>query len=503
MAGSLDALADLLSRLRIDGDAVLILKELKTALLSLPIDDLEGLTRNVSLAPVFDRLNSSDKQQIGLACDLLTSMLTSLPPNCIMPQFQTELHRGLLHPEPFVKEMVLKQIKRCVQQQAFLDNGRDIAMITVRLIGDDNLSVAKHASEVVVDLNKTVTGFNLIFAPSVVCQMKDLLAKNDTVRFRMHEVIVKIATHSTQGLTKCEEWDLLSYILNEYQLNDILIQLNCLELLSDLAMAEHSLYFLETKGVINDLEKLLQQESMNGVSGFLLPGLIKFFGNMAHVRPKEVCEKHPSFINMLFKFIDSNDHTLLLIAIETVSMIGATVDGKITLEKMREMMKNYTKKLGTAIVNAPSELRVKAMNAASILLDLKVQDQTTDMLSLTELWFSWLASEPMQLLLNLCRQPFADIRCAALGILRSLAHQSWGQQKMSLYPGFLEYILDRNTEGDKEGKDLKFEIISILVSSPTSQEIFGTNGMLKLKEYYKQGPYYVFAHAEVAVDGAS
>lgn len=68
--------------------------------------------------------------------------------------------------------------------------------------------------------------------------------------------------------------------------------------------------------------------------------------------------------------------------------------------------------------------------------------------------------------------------------------------------GFLEYLLDRKTETDKTGKELKYEFIAELVHSPFSKEVFDKPIHLRLREYEREGPFYVQAEAAVAFEGA-
>ena len=60
---------------------------------------------------------------------------------------------------------------------------------------------------------------------------------------------------------------------------------------------------------------------------------MKFFGNIAHQQPKEICGRFQVFINMVFGLVDSEDISLRVIAIETLCFIGESSEGKLTLEK--------------------------------------------------------------------------------------------------------------------------------------------------------------------------
>lgn len=66
--------------------------------------------------------------------------------------------------------------------------------------------------------------------------------------------------------------------------------------------------------------------------------------------------------------------------------------------------------------------------------------------------------------------------------------------------GFLEYLLDRKTEIEKQGHELKYEIIKNLSLSQTSKDNLGIDYYEKLVKYTKQGPFYSESHVEVSYE---
>ena len=66
--------------------------------------------------------------------------------------------------------------------------------------------------------------------------------------------------------------------MNELHKDDILLQLNCLELLSDLAITEHGLLYLDQEGIVGKLETLMQTTENDPLASFLIPGEFKRFG---------------------------------------------------------------------------------------------------------------------------------------------------------------------------------------------------------------------------------
>lgn len=69
-------------------------------------------------------------------------------------------------------------------------------------------------------------------------------------------------------------------------------------------------------------------------------------------------------------------------------------------------------------------------------------------------------------------------------------------------PGFVEYIVDRSVEPDKVSKEAKYELVKALANTKTIAQIFGNQHYLRLREYLREGPYYVKAVSTMATEGA-
>lgn len=65
---------------------------------------------------------------------------------------------------------------------------------------------------------------------------------------------------------------LIQQIVNEVQSEDILVQLNAIEMVSDLALSPHGLIFLDQQGVLSRLEEMMVGLNNNPMMGLLLPG---------------------------------------------------------------------------------------------------------------------------------------------------------------------------------------------------------------------------------------
>ena len=182
--------------------------------------------------------------------------------------------------------------------------------------------------------------------------------------------------------------------------------------------------FLESQGVLQKLELLLKESRNDPFADVLTPALIKFFGNIAHLRPKQMIVQHTGFLDCLLEMTDSNDLVHKVVAFETIGYIGVSLEGKTALNDLGNKFANSLDKLENLVQDAPTELRIRGMNAFASLVKLDKENQRPEMLAITEAWFSCgLGSKPLGLLAGLVRQPFPELRLAAYQILANIAKQ--------------------------------------------------------------------------------
>ena len=66
-------------------------------------------------------------------------------------------------------------------------------------------------------------------------------------------------------------------------------------------------------------------------------GLVKFFGNLAVTdSPQQVCETYPAFQNKVFEMALDQDPVMTGVALDTLGLLGSTVEGKQVLQKTGE-----------------------------------------------------------------------------------------------------------------------------------------------------------------------
>lgn len=104
----------------------------------------------------------------------------------------------------------------------------------------------------------------------------------------------------------------------------------------------------------------------------------------------------------------------------------------------------------------------------------------------------------MVFLLNFCRNPFPDIKTAALTLLKVLVTPHWGRKALAETAGFVEFLMDRNVEFDKDAIHEKYKII-VMLSESTN--VFDAATLGQLKKYAQQGAFYVEGVVDVVTEG--
>ncbi|CAG12429.1 unnamed protein product, partial [Tetraodon nigroviridis] len=444
------------------------LQLLKTALLAIPVSALRDSVSGQRFNVIFALLNSDRREQVELCVDILERILVALSPVCLVQNYRAELQAGLGHPQDTVKVLALTQIGRIVEHPDAATevlNNREVLQAVINCIREEKIAVAKQAIQSLSKLSHSKPGLDALFQSDLLTVMKDVMATSDIVRYRIYELVVEISSASPVSLGYCANSSFISQLLGELTGDDVLVRATAIEMVTTLARSQHGRQYLAQQGIMDKIANMIRGAETDPFSSLYLPGLVKFFGNLAIMdSPQQVCESYPAFQHKVFEMALDPDPVMNGVALDTLGLLGSTVEGKQVLQK--------------------------------------TEQQTEDLLALTESWFHLLSKQPMDMIRNISSQPFPELHCGALRIFTAIAAQPWGQKLMVSTPSFMEFVLDRSTGQTKEAKDAKFELVGSLVSSSTAASILGSQHYISLKAYLREGPYYVSAVASVSTEGA-
>uniref|UniRef100_A0A8C2XBR0 26S proteasome non-ATPase regulatory subunit 5 n=1 Tax=Cyclopterus lumpus TaxID=8103 RepID=A0A8C2XBR0_CYCLU len=473
------------------------LQSLKTALLSIPLSALRDSVSGQRFNVIFSLLLSNEREQVELCVEILERILLALSPVSLAQNYRVELQGGLTHPNETVKILAVTQICRMVghpEAATEILNNHDILGAVINCIGEENMAVAKQAIKSLSKLSHSKPGLDMLFHSDLLKVMKDVMATSDIVRYRIYELVVEISSVSPISLGYCANSSFISQLIGELTGDDPLIRATAIEMVTTLAHSQHGRQYLAQQGIMDKLSNMIRGAETDPFSSLYLPGLVKFFGNLALMdSPQQVCETYPAFQNKVFEMALDPAPAMIGVALDTLGLLGSTVEGKQVLQKSGEKFKAVLTRMSKLASFGATELRVRSLDAISQLLTLQPEEQTDDLLALTESWFHLLSNQPMDMIRNISTQPFPELHCGALGYLCKL---------MISTPSFMEFVLDRSLGRTKDAKDAKFELVGSLVGSSTAAEILGSQYYIRLKTYLREGPYYVTAVATVGTEGA-
>ncbi|TRY95030.1 hypothetical protein DNTS_004673 [Danionella cerebrum] len=355
---------------------------------------------------------------------------------------------------------------------------------------DDSVKVLAltQAIATLLKLSQTKAGLDALFRSDLLNKLKDVMLASDVIRYRVYELVVEASSASPVSLGYCANSGLISQMLGELIGDDVLIRISEQNPYLDLSLSPQS-------DGDRDGEQSGSEPTWPPAPGSA-GRLVKFFGSLAIVEsPQQVCEKYPVFLEVVFSMVMNLEPTLTPVALDTLGVLGGTVEGK-------QKFLSVLKQMSAVVSDGATELRVRCLEALAQLLTLPVEQQTEDLLLLTESWFKSLSPEPLGMIQSISTQPFAELHCSALRILIAIGSQPWAQEQMARTPGFMEWVLDRSAGKGKQVKECKFELVAALLSCSRVQQIFGSNTYLKLRSYLSEGPYYVHAVSSVTTEGA-
>jgi hypothetical protein len=258
---------------------------------------------------------------------------------------------------------------------------------------------------------------------------------------------------------------------------------------------------LEEEKIIENLMKkyLFSEESI--LTSFLLKFLIDAI-NLIEDKSK---------INTIFKNVNKSMTNYLLNnikeandnSIDSICLLSNLISNspkilEIVLEDEYKLLKYYN----SLIKSERNEVLVCYLYSYSIILK-------SNILSSDEKYsiFSLLLKEEQNLiavLLSCLKQPYNDVRYSAFSFLYGMSFNEWGVLIFTKYTKFLEYLMDRRTEYEKEGKEWKFAIIDqihkVSKSNKSIQEEFGLKEYKNFKSYLLRGPFDVDSETQVLVE---
>ncbi|KAK0097372.1 hypothetical protein PV326_002237 [Microctonus aethiopoides] len=468
---------------------------------SLTTLELDNAASNIDLGRLFSHITSispNDRLIIDRFCGILNVLFAALSPNEIFQQYSSELVQHLSHHDSAVKKLVLNQFVRMADEKhPQLLTNVDLLNKIVEAISDNDIGVAQIAMGIIKKIGIEPNSTNLLYSGLLLRTIAKMVVKNDAASFRVYDVIIHIAKSSERCLQASINSGLIDSLINMLDNEDVLLQLNALDALGDLAVSDGGLNYMEQRELLSNLDRKIARASEDPFSNLLIPGLMKFFGNIAKNHPNDIFTKYPRIIGALFDIFEAADDMIILMnALDTLGHIASTVEGKYALDNLHDAMPSVMKKMKNFISNMPTEVRLRALDSLASILHVDQGNHNNRILLLTKSWFDLLHDDPVLYIVEFCKQPFIDIRLSSMKVLLEIATQYWGQEYIANHPGLMEFLMNRRAETDSQCKIIKYEIVKAL----TTADCFDATTIEQLKQYVLAGPLAIDIDTEVATE---
>lgn len=427
-----------------------------------------------------------------LAYDILEMCMSNLKLSD-EPDLSELVETLIKHPNARVKTVAVRFVEKNLLLTSALHNV-GIVLLFIECLKSPETSVGVPSIQILVEL---LSIRNFSDDPAIKQQLLSAVdVGNETVTLRVYSVAIGVARKSAEMLDKMQF--LLEKCIDEIDKNDLLVLMNVLEVLKDLCLESFGLVYLENKGVFTKLLKRVETISEDPLASILVPGLMKFFGNVAVVFPDKIINAYPALIGILFDCLLSDDFQLMYTALDTMGYLAKFDDGKRALDSIDgdQCLKILTH-VSKSMPNYPSDLKVRVLSCFENVFWVDSTGVVNNQINyICQKWFRGVYGQNLTTLLGFCQNPFEDISMAAFRCLRSLSNQDFGQRAIATTGGFVEYLLDRNTKTSHEIKQIKYEIIQTLAES----NAFDAAVTLRLQKYVREGFNYVQGITEVAFE---
>ncbi|XP_063533462.1 26S proteasome non-ATPase regulatory subunit 5 [Cydia strobilella] len=492
-----DQYRQFLNSLHRDESRPAALNDIKNLLSLKPANEISAVIRDVGIKEIIQCLNVPDKTQFHLTCEVLKLCCEKFELGGIIRNYTGHFMFMLRHEKTCVRQIAVDEVAKVVTSDPSLlpvPQYIDVFVAVAQQVLDKDVSITNKA--ILVTSNLTYEAY-----PKVLEEMKIALEYDSSSKCNAFEVVVNVASKSPELLKLCADHQYFDVMVSELDTDDVLYQLNILELMSRLAVAPHGINHFVKTGVLKRVSELVAALPNNPLSALLTPGYMKFFGTIAHKYPQEIFKKYPVLMNLMFDTFASQDQGTLPIALDTLGFIGSTIEGKLSLAALGSQYTQGINAVAQLTRNGSTETKVRALHCFASLIGVDfgsplprpIDHRVTLM---TREWFRTLSQSPMVTLLELCKNPFPDIRSAAFSLLDAVCQHQWGEELIARTAGFIEYLLDRSVTYPKELKEVKYDIIRRLSNSLAFDESI----LLRLQVYVQQGPFYPETEMQVATE---
>ncbi|XP_039496645.1 26S proteasome non-ATPase regulatory subunit 5 [Drosophila santomea] len=459
------------------------------------------IERLLTTAELYDCANSAadshvpKDQAVDVTLELLGHCLDQLAMDTADEQLPSLLRRGLTHPNPALRALVLARLLKELRRQLVAGQVRTLPNNElIFLILDELKQPNTEGTSLAINILSIVLVQRLSDA-DVQAKLVHLLQQNEIVRCCAYELAVVLAQESAASLSAVKF--ILDAALSELDNDDVLLQASVMELLVPLAEQNHGLSYMERRRVLDIISTRVQRIEEHPLDALLIPSIMKFFGKIAAYQPLKIIAGYPHMLACLFQQLQSEDESILPTSMDTLANLASTPQGKMLLhlhfnaavEESFKIYGSYTKKLSAPI-------KERLLNSLDVIYEVETPP-TKELNIILKSWYECFAGGAhANVIMDLINTPFPDLQMAALALLKTICKYDWGIVALKNTGGAVEFLLSRQRDLHRDIKYIKWQIMEILSASAE----FSPTETVRFTAYVNEGPYHVQADLDIATE---
>ena len=228
----------------------------------------------LSLPLLFETLStiSDDDEMLGLTCAILEKVFSVLPPEEVCRQ-RVYLELGLQHQREEVRRLCLEGIVAHLGEGEVggMFRSRTVFHLVTQVVGDDNLHCSKLASDMLLSVLEHPETLDPSLKSGLLMDLRGLANTSDTVRFRVYDLVVRVSLSNEASFQFALSTGLLEEMVSELRCEDVLVQMNCVELVVQMMEGKGGAEFLETQRVLDTMHSLLLSAQSDAMGSIIVP----------------------------------------------------------------------------------------------------------------------------------------------------------------------------------------------------------------------------------------
>eukprot|EP00742_Colponemidia_sp_Colp-10_P002823 GILJ01003017.1.p1 GENE.GILJ01003017.1~~GILJ01003017.1.p1 ORF type:complete len:533 (-),score=92.38 GILJ01003017.1:203-1723(-) len=413
------------------------------------------------------------------------------------------LHIAVTHPDPRVRRLLARVLGKVAETEEGVSRmvQLNLFMVLLRLLEDSDTSAGASAVAGVLAAVKYPIGLQSLFAPESldflknICSSSGMTPQKESVRLRVLDLFATVSSLSAEAHELVLKSAFLHDLLTLMDTKDSLVKFNVIELLEKIGQTQWGGQFLLDQGVVDRIASEAVDPNSDPLFAGRLIRLIARLYALGSVHFQHLLS--PALLTSIERFLMSSDESDKTTALSAVAHIASTPNGLEAVVRQSSLLSKFVRFIDSHVI----PVRAAFYEAYGSILNTSFPADDPRVEENLKVMYNTIPGDPnpMGSFMNQLRAPFPEIRAAVLFVFSGLAHYQFGVRALFSHSGFLSFLLNRESEQTKEGKELKHKTVSNVIHQTWVRSVLDPTVIEELEKYYRQGPFFMPTQAAVEV----